>query len=269
MRLRRLEIALLLALGVILVASTVVIYRLSKQLAAYRQQLADDAETLRKLRAALAERELQKVPAEGEESVAPGDERAALAKRNATIEQLNQELAEAQASMADLQAQLARSNDEREKALAAASERERQQREDWQNQLDSLKQELDSVQAETQASRQRIAALEAENAKLKEDNSAGSARAAEVARLVASLQDLDRRRDAYLTSIMRRYRDITNQFRAMTGMVDTSRDPSSGAFTSAELTRIQNAVTSADDDLRQLSELNNQARQIEKKLARK
>jgi hypothetical protein len=37
----------------------------------------------------------------------------------------------------------------------------------------------------------------------------------------------------------------------------------------AALTRIQNAVSSADEDLRQLSELNTQARQLEKKLVKK
>ena len=69
---------------------------------------------------------------------------------------------------------------------------------------------------------------------------------------------------------MRRYRDITSQFRAMSGMLGSSRDSNtSSPFTDAALTRIQSAVTSADDDLRQLGELNAQARQLEKKLAKK
>ena len=96
-----------------------------------------------------------------------------------------------------------------------------------------------------------------------------SARAAELRRVVTSLQDVDRRRDAYLTSIIRRYRDITSQFRAMSGMMDSSRDASSSACSSEALGRIQNTVSQADDDLRQLNELNAQARQLEKKLAKK
>lgn len=269
MRLRRLEIVLVLALGVTLVASAVAIHRLSKMLISYRQQRAADLESLRKLGETLRQQELQKAPAEAEGPAPEGGNAAALARRSATIEQLNRELSEAQATISDLQTQLSKSTDDREKALAAASERERKEQEDWQSQLDNLKQELDSVQAESQASRQRIAALEAENAKMKSEYSAGFARASEVSHLIADLQDLNRRRDTYLTSIMRRYRDITNQFRAMTGMVDTTRDPSSSAFPSAELTRIQNAVTLTDDDLRQLNELNGQIRQLEKKLAKK
>ena len=259
----------MLTLGVALVASVGMILRQSWRLAALQRQQAADLQSLRELQEALRQRELQKTPAEAEGPTPVGDYQAALAKRDATIEQLNRELSEAQANIMGLQAQLLNSSDEREKALASANERHQKEQEDWQSQLDALKQELDSAQAESQASRQRLAALEADNAKLRSDNSEGSARAAEFARVVANLQDLDRRRDAYLTSIMRRYRDITSQFRAMSGMLDSSRDPNSSAFSDAALTRIQNAVSLADDDLRQLSELNAQARQLEKKLVKK
>ncbi len=197
------------------------------------------------------------------------DNRGALANRDATVEQLNRELSDARTNITELQAQLANSSDEREKALASANERHRKEQEDWQSQLDALKQELDSAAAESQASRQRIAALESENAKLRSNQSEASARAAELGRVVADLQELDRRRDAYLTSIARRYHDITSQFRAMSGMLDSSRDPNASALSGAALTRIQNAISLADDDLRQLNELNAQSRQLEKKLAKK
>jgi chromosome segregation ATPase len=268
-RLGRLEFALLLTFGIALAASVGIILRQSRRLAALQRQQAADLQSLREVQAALRQRELQKAPAEAESPAPPGAFQATLAQRDATIERVNRELSEAQANIKGLQAQLSNSSDEREKALASADELHQKEREDWQSQLDALKQQLDSAQAESQASRQRLAALEADNAKLKSDNSAGSARAAEFARVVANLQDLDSRRDAYLTSIMRRYRDITSQFRAMSGMLDSSHEPKSSAFSDAELTRIQNAVSLADDDLRQLSELNAQARQLEKKLAKK
>jgi chromosome segregation ATPase len=198
------------------------------------------------------------------------DYEAALAKRNATIKRLNRELSEAQANIMGLQAQLFNSGEESEKALASANERHQKEQADFESRLDALKQELESAQAELQASRQRLAALEADNAKLKTDTSTGAARAAELARTVADLQDLDSRREAYLTSIMRRYRDITSQFRAMSGMLGSTRDSNTTSpFTDAALTRIQNAVSAAEDDLRQLTELNGQARQLEKKLTKK
>jgi hypothetical protein len=52
-------------------------------------------------------------------------------------------------------------------------------------------------------------------------------------------------------------------------MLDSSRGPNSSAFSGAALTRIQNAVSLADDDLRQLNDLNAQARQLEEKLVKK
>jgi chromosome segregation ATPase len=268
-RLGRLQFALVLTLGVALIASVGMLLRQSWRLATLERQRAADLQSLRELHEALRQRELQKAPAEAERPAPPGDYQAALAKRDATIERLNRGLREAQANIMGLQAQLSNSSDEREKALASANERHQKEQEDWQNQLDALKQELESAQAESQASRQRLATLEADNAKLRNDNSAASARAAEFARVVAQLQDLDSRRDAYLTSIMRRYRDITSQFRAMSGMLDSSHEPNSSAFSDAALTRIQNAVSAADDDLRQLTELNAQARQLEKKLVKK
>jgi chromosome segregation ATPase len=268
-RLGRLEFALLLILGVALVASLGVIVHQSRRLAALERQQAADLQSLRKLQATLRQPEPPKTAAEAESPAPPGAHQATLAKSDATIERLNRELGEAQANIKDLQAQLSSSNDEREKALANANELHQKEQEDWQSQLDALKQELDSAQAESQASRQRLAALEADNAKLKSDSSAASARLAEFSRAIADLQDLDSRRDSYLTSIMRRYRDITSQFRAMSGMLDSSRDPKSNPLSDAALTRIQNDVSLADDDLRQLSELNAQASKLEKKLAKK
>jgi len=268
-RLGRLEFALVLALGVAFLASAGLALRQWWRLAALQRQHAADLQTLRQLQEALHQCQLQKIPVETETLAPPGDCQAALAKHHATVERLNRELSEAQANIMGLQAQLSNSREESDKALASANERHQKEQEDWQSQLDALKQELESAQADSQASRQRLAALEADNAKLKSDNSTASARAAETARVVASLQDLDSRREAYLTSIMRRYRDITGQFRAMIGMLNSSHESGSSALSDASLTRIENAVSLADDDLRQLTELNAQARQLEKKLAKK
>ena len=270
MRRGRLQFALVLTLAVALVASLGMIFRQSRRLAFLERQQATDLHSLHQLLAALRQRELQKAPAEAQTPTPPGDYQAALAQRNATIERLNRELSQAQANIMGLQAQLLNSNEEREKALASANELQQKEKEDWQNQLEALKQDLESAQAEAQGSRQRLAALEADNAKLSSNNNAASARAADFAHVVTQLQDLGSRRDALLTSIMRRYRDITSQFRAMSGMLGSSRDSnSSSPFTDAALTRIQSAVSSADDDLRQLTELNAQARQLEKKLTKK
>jgi chromosome segregation ATPase len=260
----------LLALGVTLIASLGMILRLSRRFSALQKQQAACMQSLRDLQAALRQHEPEKTPVEAEAPTPPGDYQAALAKRNATIEQLNRELSQAQANIMGLQAQLLNSSEESEKALNNAEQRRQKEGEEWQSQLNALKQDLESTQAELQGSRLRLAGLQTDNAKLKADTSAGAAHAAELGRAVAELQDLDSRRDALLTSIMRRYRDITSQFQAMSGMLGSSRDSNSTSpFTDAALTRIRDAVSSANDDLRQLSELNAQARQLENKVAKK
>ncbi len=268
MRLARVEIALGSTLALVLVVSTVLIVHQFRRLAEYRRQHAQDQQSLAQLREALRQRAVQTAPAEAE-NPGPAPNEAGIAKRDTTIAQLDRELATTRASVEDLQTQLSSSRDERERALAAANDRHEREQQEWQNQITSLKQQLDSVEAELQASRQRILALEADNEKLRNAASVGSARAAELNRLITSLQDLEHRREAYLTSIIHRYRDITNQFRAMSGMMDSGRDQSSSAFSEAALTRIQDAVSSADDDLRQLNDLDAQVRRIQEKLAKK
>jgi chromosome segregation ATPase len=270
MRRGYLQFAIVLTLSVALVASLGLLLRQTRRLAILQQQQEVDLHSLHQLLTAARQRDFQQAPAEVENPVPAGNCQAALASRNATIERLERELSDAQASIMSLQSQLSNSNDEREKALASANQMLQKEKEDWQTQLASLKQDLESAQADAQASRQRLAAIESDNAKLNNTNNAASARAVDLAQVIVQLQDLDSRRDALLTSILRRYRDITSQFRAMSGQLGSNRDSNTGSpFTDAALTRIQSAVSSADDDLRQLSELSAQARQLEKKLAKK
>lgn len=265
MRLLFLRITLELVLGAVLVASLVIILRQSQRLAEYQRLQEADAQSLRLFQEALRQRDLQKTPpAEAEEAPA-GNDHAAIARREVVIERLDRELAETHATIANLQTQLATTNDQNVKALASAQG-------DWQNQqaasqaqLADLQKKLDAALDESAIARQRTAALEADNSKLMA-GSAATPHAADLAHIVASLQDIDRRRDVYLTSILRRYRDITGEFNAMSGMLNTSHDPNSGACGGAALSRIQNAVNSAEDDMRQVSELNARSQKLEKQL---
>jgi len=263
------RIVLEIVLGLALVAAAGIILRQTGQLAASRRERAADLQSLHALQEALRQHGLETAPAEATTGAPAGGHPAALAQREAAIEQLNRDLSEARAQIAQLQAQLQSAGDERARVAADADERSRKEQADWQSKLDDLKQQLDSAQAESQASRERVTALESANTKLRSDSSEAASRSAEIARGLADLDDLDRRREAYLTSIIRRYRDITSQFRAMSGMLDSSHEPNSSALNAAALTRIQNAVALADDDLRQLSELNARARELQKKLLKK
>jgi len=261
-----LRITFELVLGAVLVASLLIILRQARQITEFQRRQEVDAEFLRLLRGALQQKNLQKAPPAVAEETPPGNDHAGIAKREVVIERLDRELAETRATMTDLQTQLSTSNDQNTKALATAQENLQKQQADSQAQLEDLQKKLDAALAQADIARQRVAAMEADNAKLKTDTTAVTTHDTDVARIMASLQDLDRRREGYLTSILRRYRDITSEFRAMSSMLDTSHDPSSGACSGAALSRIQNAVTSAEDDMRQVKELNVRSQTLEKQL---
>jgi chromosome segregation ATPase len=256
-------------LGVVLVTSLVVLLRQARRIAEFQRQQAADAQSLRLLREVLRQKELQSSPPEATEDNTGANDRAGIVKREAVIARLDHDLAESRATITDLQSQLSGANDQIAKIQATADDNLKKQSADSQAQMDDLQKKLDAALAATDIARQRAAVLEADNAQLKNDTTAVSTRAADVAHIISSLQDLDHRRDVYLTSILRRYRDITDEFRAMSSIMDTSRDPSSSACSGANLSRIQSAVTSAEDDMRQLNDLSARSQKLEKQLLKK
>jgi chromosome segregation ATPase len=263
------RIAFEIILGVVLATALVVGLRQARRIAEDQRQHAADADSLRLLKEALRQKGLETAPSEVAGDNLAANDHAGIVKREAVIERLDHDLAESHATISDLQTQLASANDQIAKTQASADENLKKQQADTQVQLDDLQKKLDAAVAASDIARQRTAVLEADNAQLKTDTSSVNSRAADVAHIISSLQDLDRRRDVYLTSILRRYRDITDEFRAMSSIMDTSHDPSSSACSGAALSRIQTAVTSAEDDLRQLSDLSARSQKLEKQLLKK
>jgi DNA repair exonuclease SbcCD ATPase subunit len=257
-----------LVLGVVVAASLAIVLHLVRRLAEFERRHEADAQCLRLYHQAWLQKTLQQLPPPSVEVLPGGDARLAASKE-ATIERLDRELAEARARMADLQAQLASATEQNNKAAAGAQERLQQQQAAAQLQVDDLQKKLEAAQADASIARQRVSALEADNSKMRIDANSVNTQAAEAARLVAGLQDIQRRRDVYLNSILRRYRDITNDFRNMSGILDTSHDGNSGACSGAALSRIQTAVGGAEDDLRQINELDARTQKLEKQLLKK
>lgn len=259
--------------GVVLATSLVVILRQARRIVEYQHRQEADAQSLRLFRDALAQKGLHVPPPEVTEESPTEGELSAIAKREATIERLDRDLAEAQANITNLQSQLSAANDQSTQAQATAQATLQKQQEDSKAQLDDLQKKLDAALQQSDIARQRAAALEADNTKLTSDNASVGTRTADVSRILTNLQELDRRREAYLTSILRRYRDLGSDFRNMGSMLDTSHDPNhdanAGACGGAALSRIQNAVNSAEDDLRQINELNDRTQKLLKQLPKK
>ena len=112
-----------------------------------------------------------------------------------------------------------------------------------QTQFRSASERLSQLQIDT-------AAAKRESARLAESSAKGSSQS-------KAIDDLNRRRDGYLTSILRRYRDITDQYRTVTQRSDHPGDLAAG-----ELSRIQSAISLAEDDLRQIEGLNAQTKRL-------
>lgn len=268
-RMSRSQIVLVAGLGIALLASVGVNFYQYRKLAGVQSQRDQNLQLLRETRVSLRETERRLAEAVAKPPAPPSDEKAVIAQRNATIKELNHELSEAHITIAQLQEQLADTKNKSQAKLASANERSQKLEASWQSRLNTLAQQLDSTQAALQNSRKRNASLQAANAKLNSESSSLSGRAAEREQLLATLQDLDRRREAYLSSINDRCRDLINRFRAMSGMLDSSRQPDSSGFSGPALDLIQNAISLTDDDLRNLSDLNARAFRIERQLSKK
>lgn len=100
---------------------------------------------------------------------------------------------------------------------------------------------------------------------LKQTAEAAQKSAARTAELATELEDLMRRRETYLSQILLRYREATDLFRAMSLRLDNPRD--AGSPLNNDLSRIQQAVQHAEEDMRQLRSLNQGSTRVMKEIA--
>jgi len=134
--------------------------------------------------------------------------------------------------------------------------------------LAAANQAVDALQKELKSNHDRVTQVELAYQRLRDQSSGDSNKLAQLQQYAAQLQDLQQRRDIYLSSILRRYRQITDQYRSLAGVMQAQRTDAQGSGV-ADLARIQDSIAMAEDDLRQLNSLNAQAARIQKKMAGK
>jgi chromosome segregation ATPase len=184
-----------------------------------------------------------------------------------TIQQLQDKLAQANASISqletrvlDLQAQAHQLTEDRKRLAAVESE--------LRESLASANRVVDAVQQELKTKNDRIVQIEVGAQKLRQQNSTDSQRLALVSQAITDLTEIHLRQETTLKSILRRYREVTEQYRALSGVLESRRgDP--GVISSVDLSRIQSSITMAEEDLRQFSSLTAQAQRIERKISGK
>ena len=174
-----------------------------------------------------------------------------LADANAFIARLESRADEAEGQIHNLSVEnkrLAGSEADLKESLAAA------------NQL------VDTLQKELKSNRDHVTQVEIAYQKLRDQSGGDAQKIAQLQQLAAELQDIHQRREVYLNSILRRYKQITEQYRSMAGVLQAQRTDGPVAG-SADLARIQDSIAMAEEDLRQLNNLNAQARLVQKKMA--
>jgi hypothetical protein len=173
------------------------------------------------------------------------------------VEDNQQKLAAAQEALAEMRnqhAELAARIEQLtiENQNLARAEAELKERVDNQVRLAS------SLQGELKERGERALQLELSNRELRRRGEESGAKLAQLVKTAGELDDLSRRREVYLSSILRRYREVTDLYRNVTPGADTPN---------ADQTRIQNALGMADEDLKQLQALNAQAGRLQRALA--
>ena len=190
----------------------------------------------------------------------------ALADKDAALSKAQDDLAAVRAKAGDLentvltlQSQVASQSQQYEQKLAAAEAAYGQR-------VSDLQRSLEHIQASLAKEKQKTTGLQSANSAL-EAKLAAPAKPART-ELMADFRELTERRESYLRTLVSRYHEITSQYRSLSGALAGRQDQQIAPWNSAELSRIQSAISSADEDLRRLDELNTQAALLEKKLAK-
>lgn len=133
--------------------------------------------------------------------------------------------------------------------------------------LASSRRVVEALEAELKTKNDRLASLESDLRRARDTNSAESRRNSQVAAILSSFDEVNRRRENTLTSLQRRFRDLTDAYRALALRLDTQRDSQAPVqITSGEVSRMTNTVQSAEDELRQLNTLNAEAQRLTRRL---
>jgi hypothetical protein len=176
-----------------------------------------------------------------------------------SLAQSTAETARLEAHVAELQSQIETASAENRRLSAAGEELKRN--------LADANQTIDNVRAQLKTDTDRITQLENAAAKANQDAGAGKQSAAQVKQNVSDLEGIFRRREMYLNNILRRYKEVTEQYRSLSGVLDSRRDRDAAPVNGTEISRIQNTIALAEEDLKQINALSVQASHVEKKLS--
>jgi len=178
----------------------------------------------------------------------------------ATIDELREQLKEQAKALSDARDAAARAE--------AATATEEADGKKLKAQLDELRDDMqaarrlgEALQTELRAKSDRLAKVETSEKLMQERLARAETAAAKVGGASKEIEDLNRRREAFLTALLRRYREVSDLYRNFTLNAQTRETPGAG-LQAGDLSRIQTAIQQAEDDLRQLQALNARLAQL-------
>jgi DNA repair exonuclease SbcCD ATPase subunit len=237
-------------------------------LAAETQSLRERAEKAERENTAL--RALAGVPpaAPAHEAVAPAhrpEKPAADPGQAGVALELRESLKDAHSTIAELEMRIA-SLEEKLKKTAEENQRLSGEEKELRERVDTTVRLVDAVQTELKSRNDRLLQLELANRSLRESSASASQRATQAAQALREVEEINRRRETYLSNILRRFRELTDLYRALATRLDDARDGAAPA--PGELSRIQTTVSMAEEDLKQIASLGAQAARAQAKLGK-
>jgi DNA repair exonuclease SbcCD ATPase subunit len=188
-------------------------------------------------------------PSESQEGAdATEKNREAYLAATAAVEQMRQRVAEMQEKLDQITA---------ENQRLTASEKEIQEK------LNAARREAETASSQAKAAADRAERIDNSYRIIRDEARKSNERISQLQQLNRELEDLNRRRENYLNSIIRRYREVTEQYRGLASRLEHSRE--TPATAPGELSSIQNAISMAEEDFRQLQALNAQAAALARK----
>lgn len=129
--------------------------------------------------------------------------------------------------------------------------------------LEGTRKLVEALRAEVKIKEERLEPLEASNRSLRRQKEEAEQRLLRSAQVLAELEEINRRREAYLASLLRRHRDLMEQQRTLAARLE---GPGESPPAAGELSRMQNLIALAEEDLRQLQGLNARAQALHRQL---
>jgi chromosome segregation ATPase len=208
------------------------------------------------------------IPEGGDEHLAAAraQTRAEQAKRLEEIRLLSEtqkRLADATLTIDELEAKVS-SMTASIQHLEEESKRAAQKEAELSAQLDRANRVINAMQDQLAGSEDRMVSIEVRNRKLDQQRREAEKTLAETRQIVQKLEDLHRRREDLLTRIVGRYREAADEYRnvALRASNSGQADSSPGL----DLSRFENAITLADEDLRQFEKLTARAARLRDQL---